>query len=193
LVGHPHAPATSTPGKDPVPIVYEAGLVPGPVWTGGKISSLTGIRSLTVQPVISRYTDWATGSTLYQINFRNGASRWFSLQEYITMHGHLNVEFVSTALLWVKEDTSRRILWPVLKYRSDIECLNVLGVWTLFNFHCAGVGRGRLVVARVPIYRAASDDMAAPWLRLWSTTRDKWHAPKVGAWLMICPWRNVTR
>ena len=144
LVGHPHAPATSTPGKDPVPIVYEAGLVPGPVWTGGKISSLTGIRSLTVQPVISRYTDWATGSTLYQINFRNGASRWFSLQEYITMHGHLNVEFVSTALLWVKEDTSRRILWPVLKYRSDIECLNVLGVWTLFNFHCAGVGRGAL-------------------------------------------------
>ena len=25
-----------TPGKDPVPIVQEAGWVPGPVWTGGK-------------------------------------------------------------------------------------------------------------------------------------------------------------
>jgi len=25
-----------TPGKDPVPILYEAGLAPGPVWTGGK-------------------------------------------------------------------------------------------------------------------------------------------------------------
>ena len=25
-----------TPGKDPVPIVLEAGLAPGPVWTGGK-------------------------------------------------------------------------------------------------------------------------------------------------------------
>ena len=25
-----------TPGKDPVPIVKEAGWVPGPVWTGGK-------------------------------------------------------------------------------------------------------------------------------------------------------------
>jgi len=24
-----------TPGKDPVPIVQEAGRVPGPVWTGG--------------------------------------------------------------------------------------------------------------------------------------------------------------
>ena len=34
-----------TPGKDPVPIVQEAGLATGPVWTGGKISSPTGIRS----------------------------------------------------------------------------------------------------------------------------------------------------
>ena len=25
-----------TPGKDPVPILQEAGLAPGPVWTGGK-------------------------------------------------------------------------------------------------------------------------------------------------------------
>ena len=25
-----------TPGKDPVPIVQEAGWTPGPVWTGGK-------------------------------------------------------------------------------------------------------------------------------------------------------------
>jgi len=32
----PHAPAASTPGKDPVPIVQEAGWAPGPVWTGGK-------------------------------------------------------------------------------------------------------------------------------------------------------------
>ena len=27
-----------TPGKDPVPIVHEAGWAPGPVWTGGKSS-----------------------------------------------------------------------------------------------------------------------------------------------------------
>ena len=36
VVGQPHAPAASTPGKDLVPIVQEAGLAPGPVWTGGK-------------------------------------------------------------------------------------------------------------------------------------------------------------
>jgi hypothetical protein len=27
---------TLTPGKDPVPILQEAGWAPGPVWTGGK-------------------------------------------------------------------------------------------------------------------------------------------------------------
>jgi len=45
-----------TPGKDPVPIVQEAGWAQGPVWTGGFIVH-TGIRSRTVQPVVSRYTD----------------------------------------------------------------------------------------------------------------------------------------
>jgi len=29
-------PPYFTPGKDPVPILQEAGWVPGPVWTGGK-------------------------------------------------------------------------------------------------------------------------------------------------------------
>jgi len=31
----PHAPAASTPGKDPVPIV-QVGWAPGPVWTGAE-------------------------------------------------------------------------------------------------------------------------------------------------------------
>jgi len=34
--GQLQAPAASTPGKDPVPIVQEAGWAPGPVWKGGK-------------------------------------------------------------------------------------------------------------------------------------------------------------
>jgi len=45
-----------TPGKDPVPFLQEGGWAPGPVWTGGK-SVPTGIRSRTVQPVVSHYTD----------------------------------------------------------------------------------------------------------------------------------------
>ena len=35
-----------TPGKDPVPIVQEAGWAPGPVWTGAENLAPTGIRSL---------------------------------------------------------------------------------------------------------------------------------------------------
>jgi hypothetical protein len=35
----------STPRKDPVPIVQEAGWSPGPVWTGAENLSPTGIRS----------------------------------------------------------------------------------------------------------------------------------------------------
>ena len=32
----PQAPAASTPGKEPVTIVQEAGWAPEPLWTGGK-------------------------------------------------------------------------------------------------------------------------------------------------------------
>jgi len=34
--GQQHAPASLYPGKDPVPILQEAGWAPGPVWTGRK-------------------------------------------------------------------------------------------------------------------------------------------------------------
>jgi hypothetical protein len=34
-----------TPGKDPVPILQEAGWASGPVWTGSEKSRPTGIRS----------------------------------------------------------------------------------------------------------------------------------------------------
>ena len=45
MSGQQHAPAVYfTPGKDPVPIVQEAGWASGPAWTGGK-SRPIGIRS----------------------------------------------------------------------------------------------------------------------------------------------------
>jgi len=43
--GQRHAPTAFTPGKDPVPIVQEAGWAPGPVWTGAENLAPTGIRS----------------------------------------------------------------------------------------------------------------------------------------------------
>ena len=57
--GQRHAPAALPPGKDPVPIVQEAGWAPGPVWTGVEnlASPPPGFDPRTVQPVASRYTD----------------------------------------------------------------------------------------------------------------------------------------
>jgi hypothetical protein len=46
-------------GKDPVPIVQEAGWDPGQVWTVENLAP-PGFDSRTVQPVVSRYSDWAT-------------------------------------------------------------------------------------------------------------------------------------
>ena len=34
--GQLHVPAAFTPGKEPLPIVQEAGWAPGPVWTGAE-------------------------------------------------------------------------------------------------------------------------------------------------------------
>ena len=48
------------PGKDPVPIVQEAGWASGLVCTGAENLASTGIRN--VQPVGSRYTGYATRS-----------------------------------------------------------------------------------------------------------------------------------
>jgi hypothetical protein len=54
-------PGRFTLWKDPVRIVYkyEAGWTPGPVWTGAENLASTGFDPWTVQPVASRYTDWA--------------------------------------------------------------------------------------------------------------------------------------
>ena len=49
-----------TPGTDPVPIVQESGWAPGTFWTGAEnLDPPPGFDPRTVQPVASRYTDWA--------------------------------------------------------------------------------------------------------------------------------------
>jgi hypothetical protein len=52
------------PGKEPpVPIVQEAGLAPGPVWTQRleeKSSASVGDQTLAIQSVVRHCTDWAT-------------------------------------------------------------------------------------------------------------------------------------
>jgi len=61
--GQRHARPLFTPGDDTVPIVQEAGWAPGPVSTGLENLVPPGLDPRTVQPVASRYTDWATPPT----------------------------------------------------------------------------------------------------------------------------------
>jgi len=73
------------PGKDPVSILA------GPQGRSGRAENLvtTGIRSRTVQPLVSRYTDWATRPTFFlsvaisteNIMYFTFKSCWFSLSQ----------------------------------------------------------------------------------------------------------------
>ena len=65
--GQRHAPAAPYPRRDPVPIVQEAELASGPVWTGAENLALPGFDPRTVQPVGSRYTDYATRPTPFAL------------------------------------------------------------------------------------------------------------------------------
>jgi len=74
-----------TPGKDPVPIVQEAGWAPGPVWTGAEnFSPPPGFDPRAVQPVASCYTGYATRPTVdtdtaVEQSTTSGESRLFML------------------------------------------------------------------------------------------------------------------
>jgi hypothetical protein len=63
--GRRHAPVAFTPGKDPVPIVQEAGWASGSVWIGAENLTPPGFDPRTVQLIGNRYTDCATRPTLY--------------------------------------------------------------------------------------------------------------------------------
>jgi hypothetical protein len=58
--GQCRAPAARPPGKDPVPVLYEAGWAPGPVSTGtGTCAPPPGFDPFTAQPIASWYTSYA--------------------------------------------------------------------------------------------------------------------------------------
>jgi hypothetical protein len=56
--GQHHAPAAFTPGKEPVPIVKEAGWAPELLWIGAENLAPPGFDPQTFQPVASHYTDY---------------------------------------------------------------------------------------------------------------------------------------
>jgi len=75
-------------GKDPVPIVQEAGWAPGPVWTGAENLAPTGIQSPD-RP--------ARSQSLYQLNFPTHTH--MSSQSKIL--GRLVIFYDVRVILWV--------------------------------------------------------------------------------------------
>jgi hypothetical protein len=58
VVGQHLSPAALPPGKDAIPIIQEADLGSGPVWTAQKISlPPPGFDPQTIQPIVNYYTD----------------------------------------------------------------------------------------------------------------------------------------
>ena len=118
-----------TPGKDPVPIVQEAG--GGPQGRSGRAENLvpTGIRFRTVQPVVSRYTDWATRPT------------WRRSTEINIKHRR----YYARDLIWDTENYARDLTWhtatrlTTLQNTSLYECFTVCSVnhkskfWYIFG------------------------------------------------------------
>jgi len=99
-----------TLGKHPVPILQEAGWAPGPVWAGGKS------RYRTIQSVVNRYTDWATGPTNTEVwIFQNVVGFLFPSH--------------SISQFWIKF-----ILMKVIRQNLHISCFE-------FELHCTHLTR----------------------------------------------------
>ena len=65
--GQPHAPAPQPPGKTWHPLYRRLGGPQG--WSGCTENPVpTGIRSWTIQPIVSSYTNWATRPTLLVVH-----------------------------------------------------------------------------------------------------------------------------
>ena len=91
---------TLPPGKTRYPFYRRLG---GPQGRSGRARNLvpTGIRFRTVQPVVSRYTDWATRPTL-------GCGRWILSFTY-TLSGSLDCDNMCRIELLLQEYTFAKI------------------------------------------------------------------------------------
>ena len=124
-----------TPGKDPAPIVQEAGWAPGPVWTGAENLSPTGIQSPycpACSQLLYRLCSW----TIHNSNLQDAT--WNMLQHkirytlpFVTQHHditplinlqqHMVTPFIFTwwrIVLKCKKSVNS-LLIPVLKHHTQ--------------------------------------------------------------------------
>ena len=140
---------TLTPGKTRYPFYRRLG---GPQGRSGRAENLvpTRIQSLTVQPVVSRYTDWATRPTRYGMVCWKGPGHveryrtytWISLPKK-TLHSALTVSTTITLLaLWASWSVLGRNLTFFFNYGAT--ALVGQGLLTVQNSWSLSVGHPTL-------------------------------------------------
>ena len=127
--GQHHAPAALPPGKTRCPLYRRLGGPQG--WSGRvrKISPPTGIRSWTVQPVASRYTDWAKNSNLITttvmtpsiiINQEMSNKRWVDYRGNIMLnptHDGSRFLYLQDGRFWI----TYSVKWLAMCWRLDLD------------------------------------------------------------------------
>jgi len=97
-----------TPGKDPVPIVQEAGWAPGPVWTDGKSCSHRDLIPGRPDP----------SQLLYRLSYP-AHIQYIYMYIYIYVHAHIQMMRLS----WLGLDGPKHILFIYLRYFQNTETL----------------------------------------------------------------------
>ena len=155
-----------TPGKDPVPIVQEAGWDSGLVRTGAENLAPPGFDLWTVQPVGSRYTDYVTVCHKSSVNNHAGTGHvWFDFFFHILWKAQLVPCNLNPPSNWFKTaEPTLVIIWEKnLKELSHFEpSADLIGhetLWLLFYPHRAVLGWGIwsdliAYVCRLPFIRS---------------------------------------
>jgi hypothetical protein len=133
-------PGPFTPGKDPVPIVQEVGWAPGPVWTNVKNLAPPEFEPRTVQPVASRYTDWAIPAPrILEYSFKmEFVADCYKMKMF---HIYFSLQFSSLVVRQVYFQLVSRpsIMFMNFCFNSRIKALNSL--WCLALLICPNYSR----------------------------------------------------
>jgi hypothetical protein len=127
---------TLPPGKTRYPLYRRLG---GPQGQSGRAENLAqpGLDPRTVQPVVSRYTDWATGPTWYMGTFRK-----FVAKIQVSLKSYKNIGFFTWRLIYV-------LFWSYLaEFFSERE-----------KFHKKLWRKSKCILCSINVFRK--------WYRLW--------------------------
>ena len=107
-------PGRSLPRERPGTLCTGAGWAPGPVWTCAEnLAPPPGFDPRTVQPVASRYTDYATRPTAIKL-IDNKIVFWFQLtQQYIILYFFKFFLYVICPIMCLSYSTITRTLFAL--------------------------------------------------------------------------------